>query len=96
MPNSQISETGPAGSVLTLVLLDGRRYRGTALEIVRAMLERAPFCEPQTVARYAAFVTENTRKFSQVQLRPVGADDASLAASLVAEMLRTGLAAQPN
>jgi hypothetical protein len=85
-----------SGSALTVTLLDGRTYRGTPLEIVDQMLTRAIFCETRTVAGYAAFVVENTRKGSGIVLNPTGADDESLAGSLVSEMLRVGLATRPS
>lgn len=93
---SPIPDSRAAQPIFDLILVDGRRFRGPPLAIVQAMLERAPFCEDRSIAGYAAFLAANTRKMSRVMIRPAGADDESLAASLVSEMLRVGLATQSS
>lgn len=81
---------------MKVVLLDGRRLHGTPLAIVQAMRERAVFCEAPDLAGYVAFVVDKTERFHGLVLRPVGATDGELAASLLAELLRVGLASLPN
>lgn len=47
--------------------------------------------EDFTVPKYIEWVVANARKFEEVELAVKGETDEELAASLVAEMLRTGL-----
>ena len=53
----------------------------------------APFVNTKdfTVPKYIEWVVANARKFEEVELAVKGETDEELAASLVAEMLRTGL-----
>lgn len=75
---------------MKIVMRDGRVFQGTALQIVKAMQDIAFGVEDFTVPKYIEWVV-NARKFEEVELAVKGETDEELAASLVAEMLRTGL-----
>ena len=64
------------------------------LQIVKAMQDIAFGVEDFTVPKYIEWVVANARKFEEVELDVKGETDEELAASLVAEMLRTGLTAK--
>ncbi len=76
---------------MKIVMRDGRVFQGTALQIVKAMQDIAFGVEDFTVPKYIEWVMANARKFEEVELDVKGETDEELAASLVAEMLRTGL-----
>jgi ribosomal protein S3 len=76
---------------MKIVMRDGRVFQGIALQIVRAMQDIAFGVEDFTVPKYIEWVVTNARKFEEVELDVKGETDEELAASLVAEMLRTGL-----
>ena len=76
---------------MKIVMRDGRVFQGTALQIVKAMQDIAFGVEDFTVPKYIEWVIANARKFEEVELDVKGGTDEELAASLVAEMLRTGL-----
>ncbi len=76
---------------MKIVMRDGRVFQGTALQIVKAMQDIAFGVEDFTVPKYIEWVVANARKFEEVELDVKGETDEELAASLVAEMLRTGL-----
>jgi len=77
---------------MNIVMRDGRVFQGTALQIVRAMQDIAFGVEDFTTAKYVEWVVANARKFEEVELDVKGETDEELAASLVDEMLRAGLA----
>ena len=79
---------------MKIVMRDGRVFQGTALQIVKAMQDIAFGVEDFTVPKYIEWVVANARKFEEVELDVKGETDEELAASLVAEMLRTGLTAK--
>jgi gamma-glutamylcyclotransferase (GGCT)/AIG2-like uncharacterized protein YtfP len=76
---------------MKIVMRDGRVFQGTALQIVKAMQDIAFGVEDFTVPKYIEWVVANARKFEEVELDVKGETDEERAASLVAEMLRTGL-----
>ena len=76
---------------MKLVMRDGRVFQGTAVQIVRAMQDIAFGVEDFTLPQYIEWVVANARKFEEVELDVKGTSEEELAASLVAEMVRTGL-----
>jgi hypothetical protein len=70
---------------------DGRVFRGTAVQIVKAMQDIAFGVEQFTLPEYIDWVVQNAAKFEEVELKIAGETDEEKAASLVAEMIRTGL-----
>ena len=77
---------------MKIIMRDDRGvFQGTALQIVRAMQDIAFGVEDFTVRKYVEWVAANALKFEGVELDVKGASDEEQAASLVAEMLRTGL-----
>ncbi len=76
---------------MNIVMRDGRVFRGTAVQIVKAMQDIAFGVEQFTLGEYIDWVVANAMKFEEVELKVTGATDEEKAASLVAEMLRTGL-----
>ena len=79
---------------MRILMRDGRVFEGTALQIVKAMQDIAFGVEDFTVPKYVAWVVDNARRFEDVELVVKGETDDELAASLVGEMLRTGLCAK--
>jgi hypothetical protein len=77
---------------MTITMRDGRVFRGTALQIVKAMQDIAFGVDDYTVREYIDWVVANARKFEEVELAIDGETDEARAASLVDEMVRTGLA----
>ena len=75
---------------MKIVMRDGRVFQGTALQIVKAMQDIAFGVEEPTVPKDIEWVVANARQFEEVELDVKGETDEELAASLVAEMLRTG------
>ena len=76
---------------MKLVMRDGRVFQGTAVQIVRAMQDIAFGVEDFTLPQYIEWVVANARKFEEVELDVKGTSEEEQAASLVAEMVRTGL-----
>jgi hypothetical protein len=70
---------------------DDRVFQGTPRQIVRAMQDIAFGVDDFTVRQYVAWVAANALKFEGVELAVQGDTDDELAASLVDEMIRTGL-----
>ncbi|MBI5536450.1 MAG: hypothetical protein HY898_27255 [Deltaproteobacteria bacterium] len=70
---------------------DGRVFRGTAVQIVKAMQDIAFGVEQFTLPEYIDWVVQNAAKFEEVELKIAGETDEEKAAALVAEMIRTGL-----
>jgi uncharacterized membrane protein (DUF4010 family) len=77
---------------MKVVLNDDREFQGTPLQIVRAMQAIAFGAEALTVQKYIESVVEDAQRFEGIALAATGATDADLAASLIDEMIRTGLA----
>ncbi len=78
---------------MKLQMRDGRVFQGTPLQSVKAMQDIAFGVGDFTVPKYVAWVVDNAQRFEGVALTVEGETDEALAASLVKEMLRTGLAA---
>lgn len=79
---------------MKIMMRDDRVFTGTPLQIVRAMQDIAFGVDDFTVRQYVEWVAANALKFEGVALTVVGDTDDELAASLVAEMVRTGLTCQ--
>ena len=79
---------------MKIVMRDGRVFQGTALQIVKGMQDIAFGVDDFTVPKYIEWVVANTLKFEELQLDVKGETEDDQAASLVAELLRTGLAAK--
>ena len=77
---------------MRIVTRDERVLEGTPLQIVRAMKGMAFGVEGLTMRQYIEWVVANAERFEGVVLKVEGGTDEELVASLVAEMLRTGLA----
>ena len=76
---------------MNIVMRDGRVFRGTAVQIVKAMQDIAFGVEQFTLPEYIDWVVQNAAKFEEVVLKVTGETDEEKAASLVAEMIRKGL-----
>ena len=76
---------------MNIVMRDGRVFRGTAVQIVKAMQDIAFGVEQFTLPEYIDWVVQNAAKFEEGELKIMGETDEEKAASLVAEMIRTGL-----
>jgi hypothetical protein len=70
---------------------DERVFQGTPRQIVRAMQDIAFGVNDFTFRQYIDWVVANAQKFEGVELTVTGETDDDLAASLVDEMIRTGL-----
>jgi hypothetical protein len=70
---------------------DDRVFKGTPLQIVRAMQDIAFGVQDLSVRAYIEWVAENARKFEGVELAIKGDTDDELAASLVNGMIRASL-----
>jgi hypothetical protein len=70
---------------------DDRVFQGTPRQIVRAMQDIAFGVDDFTLRQYVEWVAANALKFEGVELTVKGDTDDELAASLVEEMIRTGL-----
>jgi len=77
---------------MKIVMRDDRVFEGTALQIVRAMQDLAFGVDDLTVPQYIEWVVANVQKFEGVALTVAGDTNDELAASLVAEMVRAGVA----
>jgi hypothetical protein len=73
---------------------DDRVFQGTPRQIVRAMQDIAFGVDDFTLPKYVEWVAANALKFEGVELAVKGDTDDELAASLVDEMIRTGLMAK--
>ena len=76
---------------MKIMMRDDRVFQGTPLQIVRAMQDIAFGVADFTVRKYVEWVAANALKFEGVELAMQGETDDELAASLVDEMVRTGL-----
>ncbi len=70
---------------------DGRVFDGSPVEIVRAMQALAWGVEKIPLPEYIRWVAANALKFHEVEFSVQGATDEEMAASLIGEMIRTGL-----
>jgi ribosomal protein S3 len=77
---------------MRIVTRDERVLEGTPLQIVRAMKGMAFGVEGLTMRQYIEWVVANAERFEGVVLKVEGGTDEELVASLVAQMIRTGLA----
>jgi len=77
---------------MKITMNDDRLLEGTPLEIVRAMQALAFGAQDLAVPAYIAWVAANALRFEDVALAITGETDAERAASLLDEMVRTGLA----
>ena len=81
---------------MRILLSDGRVFSGTPLQIVRAMQDVAFGAEHFSTAEYIDWVATNAERAEGVALQIEGETDEERAASLLAEMLRVGLATKPG
>jgi hypothetical protein len=79
---------------MKIVMRDGRVFQGTPLQIVKALQDIAFGAEAFTTPKYVEWVVANARRLDEVEIDVKGETDEELAASLIAEMLRTRLAAK--
>ena len=77
---------------MRIAMGDGRVFQGTALQIVGAMRDVAFAPGDVSLAEYVAWPVRHARSHEEVDLDVTGETDDALAASLVAELLRAGLA----
>lgn len=77
---------------MRIAMGDGRMFQGTALQIVGAMRDAAFAPGDFTVPEYVAWTVSHARSHEEVDLDVQGETDEALAASLVAELIRSGLA----
>jgi predicted P-loop ATPase len=77
---------------MKIVLNDDREFQGTPLQIVHAMQNIAFGGDGLTARRYIESVVDDAQRFEGIALRVTGNTDSDLAASLINEMVRTGLA----
>lgn len=71
---------------------DGRVFLGTPRQIVQAMQDIAFGVDALTTREYIEWVATSALEFEGVQISLAGETDDELAASLVREMVRAGLA----
>lgn len=76
---------------MKIIMRDERVFQGTAVQIVQAMKSIAFGVDDFTLSQYIDWVARNAAKFEDVELKITGETDDEKAASLVAEMIRTGL-----
>lgn len=76
---------------MMITLKDGRTLQGTALQIVLQMKSMA-FNGQGDLADYVRWVVDNSLRYDDADLKITGETDDEKAASLISEMLRTGLA----
>ncbi|AKQ68194.1 hypothetical protein A176_005106 [Myxococcus hansupus] len=79
---------------MVIVMRDGRVFQGTAVQIVKGMQDIAFGVERLSLPEYIDWVVANAQRVESVALRVQGETGDEKAASLVQEMLRTGLAAR--
>jgi hypothetical protein len=77
---------------MKIVLNDDREFQGTPLQIVQGMQNIAFGGAGLTVRKYIESVVDDAQRFEGVALAVTGNTDSELAASLIDEMVRTGLA----
>lgn len=72
--------------------ISGDRYAGTALQIVKAMQDKAFFDQALPLEAYLDSLPEQLKKFQNVEITIVGSTLEERAGSFIAELLRTGVA----
>ena len=77
---------------MRIVMEDGRTYQGTALQVVRQMQEHSFIGRGTPVRQYADTVVEMAIRHEGKVLVVEGETDEQVAASLVSELVRSGLA----
>lgn len=77
---------------MKIVMRDGRVFRGTAVQIVKAMQDIAFGVDQMTLDQYIDWVIENAQRFEEVELKAEGATTDERAMALVEEMIAAGLA----
>lgn len=77
---------------MKILMNDDRVFQGTPLQIVRAMQDISFGATGLTLRQYVESVVEDAQRFEGVPLATAGSTDAELAASLISEMIRAGLA----
>jgi hypothetical protein len=77
---------------MKIVLNDDREFQGTPLQIVQGMQSIAFGGTELTVRKYIESIVDDAQRFEGIALRVTGNTDSNLAASLINEMVRTGLA----
>jgi hypothetical protein len=77
---------------MKIVMNDDRIFQGTPLQIVQAMQAISFGAEALTVPKYIESVVADAQRFEGITLSASGNTDAELAASLISEMIRAGLA----
>jgi hypothetical protein len=76
---------------MKIMMRDERLFQGTPVQIVQAMKFIAFGVDHLSLIEYTDWVAANARKFEDVELKITGATDEERCASLVGEMIRTGL-----
>jgi len=74
------------------IIIDGRKFSGTPLQIVQAMQSIAFEVKRRTIGEYIDWVVDNTRSVEGLELKVAGNSDKERAESLVSAMIETGLA----
>ena len=74
------------------IIIDGRKFSGTPLQIVQAMQSIAFEVKRRTIGEYIDWVVDNTRSAEGVELKVTGDNDDERAESLVEAMISAGLA----
>jgi hypothetical protein len=77
---------------MKIVMADDRVFQGTPLQIVQAMQAISFGGEGLTVREYIHSVVESAQRFEGFALAVTGDTDGELAASLIEQMFRAGLA----
>jgi hypothetical protein len=77
---------------MKIIMRDGRVFQGTGLQITKAMQDIAFGVDDFTISKYIDWVIDNALRFEQVALDVQGETEEQRANSLVAEVIRTGLA----
>lgn len=77
---------------MKIVMSDDREFQGMPLQIIQAMQDIAFSSAGLTVRKYIESVVDDARRFEGIELATVGGTDEELAASLISELIRTGLA----
>ncbi len=70
---------------------DSRVFDGSPVDIVRAMQALAWGVEKLPLPEYIRWIAANALKFHEVELSVQVATDEEMAASLIGELIRTGL-----
>lgn len=77
---------------MRITMNDGRSFSGTAVQIVQGMQSVAFDKKSASLSEYMDWVVDNAQRLNEVQLNVTGDTDDARAESLVAELVRAGLA----